>query len=93
MECYGEYNQDNDDISDSDHELDDFDVDDDVHLAGQGASLHAMKELLGRAWKILIFITGFFLLHFLHFLGTIISVLPSFFSSWKNAVLILCIVY
>ena len=45
MECYGEYNQDNDD-----HELDDFDVDDDdVHLAGQGASLHAMKELLGRA--------------------------------------------
>ena len=49
MECYWEYNQDNDDISDSDHELNDFDVDDDVHLAGQGASLHAMKELLGRA--------------------------------------------
>ena len=34
----------------SDDDDDDDDDDDLAHLDGHGASLHAMKELFGRAW-------------------------------------------
>ena len=52
-----------DDDDDDDDEFNDIvvDDDDDVHLAGQAASLHAMKELFGRACKIFSFFsTQFF---------------------------------
>ena len=46
----GWYKEKDDFYSDDDDDDDDDNDDDLAHLDGHGASLHAMKELFGRAW-------------------------------------------